>query len=131
MFSCGISLIPLCIFETIHAVLLLRVGRVLVHLCDHNYSYTTYRAAAVSRPCMLLFFSNPHHMVPFLDISFKFISPFYFELSLPFSSSFLKARPCSRLMISQADQALIFSCYRRQAQSDSSFSWCEPLLLDD
>jgi len=26
-------------FETIYAVLLLRVGRVVVHLCDHNYSY--------------------------------------------------------------------------------------------
>ena len=32
-------MIYLCIFETIYAVLLLRVGRVVVHLCDHNYSY--------------------------------------------------------------------------------------------
>jgi len=39
MFACEISMIYLCIFETIYAVLLLRVGRVVVHLCDHNYSY--------------------------------------------------------------------------------------------
>ena len=32
-------MILLCITETIYAVLLLRVGRVVVHLCDHNYSY--------------------------------------------------------------------------------------------
>ena len=32
----GISLILLCISVTIYAVLLLRVGRVVVHLCDHN-----------------------------------------------------------------------------------------------
>jgi len=39
MFACEISLIPLCFFKTIYAVLLLMVGRVVVHLCDHNYSY--------------------------------------------------------------------------------------------
>ena len=39
MSACEISMIYLCIFETIYAVLLLRVGRVVVHLCDHNYSY--------------------------------------------------------------------------------------------
>ena len=36
MFACEISLILLCIFETIYAVLLLWVGHVVVHLCDHN-----------------------------------------------------------------------------------------------
>jgi hypothetical protein len=30
--ACEISMIYLCIFETIYAVLLLRVGRVVVHL---------------------------------------------------------------------------------------------------
>ena len=39
MFACEISLVLLCIYETIYAVLLLRVGRVVVHLFDHNYSY--------------------------------------------------------------------------------------------
>ena len=39
MSACEISMIYLCIFETIYAVLLLRVGRVVVHLCDHNYIY--------------------------------------------------------------------------------------------
>jgi len=38
MFECEISLILLCIYETVYAVLLLRVGRVVVHLCDHNYT---------------------------------------------------------------------------------------------
>ena len=38
MSACEISMIYLCIFETIYAVLLLRVGRVVVHLCDHNCS---------------------------------------------------------------------------------------------
>jgi len=37
MFACEISLILLCIFETIYAVLLLRAGCVVVHLCDHYY----------------------------------------------------------------------------------------------
>jgi len=32
MSACEISMIYLCIFETIYAVLLLRVGRVVVHL---------------------------------------------------------------------------------------------------
>ena len=39
MFACEISLILLCFFYTIYALLLLMVGRVVVHLCDHNYSY--------------------------------------------------------------------------------------------
>ena len=39
MFACEIPLILLCFFKTIYAVLLLMVGRVVVHLCDHNYSY--------------------------------------------------------------------------------------------
>ena len=39
MFEREIFLILLCITETIYAVLLLRVGRVVVHLSDHNYSY--------------------------------------------------------------------------------------------
>ena len=34
-----ISMILLCFSVTIYGVLLLRVGRVVVHLCDHNYSY--------------------------------------------------------------------------------------------
>ena len=36
MFEHEIFLILLCITETIYAVLLLRVGRVVVHLCDHK-----------------------------------------------------------------------------------------------
>ena len=39
MSACEISMIYLCIFETIYAVLLLRVGPVVVHLCDHNFVY--------------------------------------------------------------------------------------------
>ena len=39
MFEREISLILLCIFETIYAVLLLRVGRVVVHQFDQNNSY--------------------------------------------------------------------------------------------
>jgi len=41
MFACEIPLILLCFFKTIYAVLLLMVGRVVVHLCDHNYRTTT------------------------------------------------------------------------------------------
>jgi hypothetical protein len=37
MFEREISLILLCISVTIYGVLLIRVGRVVVHLCDHNY----------------------------------------------------------------------------------------------
>jgi len=58
MFACEISLILLCIFETIYAVLLLRVGCVVVHLCDHYYSYVRIgglrQPSALCSVCFLL-----------------------------------------------------------------------------
>jgi len=46
-------LIPLCFFKTIYAVLLLMVGRVVVHLCDRNYSYGRIGGLRQLRPRLL------------------------------------------------------------------------------